>query len=211
MVGAVRVAVLGRPHQVGEPELPAVDDGVVAVGEDVAVETRRQGVVGDDLGCSPAALCGLLLPHRHAEHMVDVAVRVDGGVEPVCVPGPDVVVHHLGQRGAAGVDEDEAVTGGERGDVGERRTEADAVGDLDESPDVIDGVEGGGGELAVPEPVGEVEDVSGHWSRGLRRDAARPGRVPLGGRLRGDVRSGRGRRQLPEDFSSAGCGAVGGR
>ena len=98
VVGPVRVAVLGRPVQVGEAELPPVDDGVVAGGEDVAVEAGRQRVVGDDLGGGPALRGGLLLPDRHAEDVVDVPVGVDGGVEAGRAPGADVVVDDLGQR-----------------------------------------------------------------------------------------------------------------
>ena len=56
VVGAVRVAVLGRPDQIGEAELAAIDDRVVPRGEDVAVEAGRQRVVGDDLGRRPT-LC----------------------------------------------------------------------------------------------------------------------------------------------------------
>ena len=119
-------------------------------------------MVGDDLGGGPALRGGLLLPDRHAEDVVDVPVRVDGGVEAGGAPGADVVVDDLGQRGAAGVDQDEAVLGGERGDVGEGGAEADAVGDLDEAADVVDGVEGGRRELAVPEAVGDGEDVRWH-------------------------------------------------
>ena len=162
VVGPVGVAVLGRPVQVGEAELPAVDDGVVAGGEDVAVEAGGQRVVRDDLGGGPALGQRLLLPDRHAEDVVDVPVGVDGGVEAVRAPGADVVVDDLGQRGAAGVDEDEAVLGGEGGDVGEGGAEADAVGDLDEAADVVDRVEGGRRELAVPEAVGDGEDVRCH-------------------------------------------------
>ena len=61
-----------------------------------------------------------------------------------------------------GVDQEEAVVGREGRHVGEGRAEADAVGDLDEAADVVDGVEGGSGELAVPEAVGDTQDVGGH-------------------------------------------------
>jgi hypothetical protein len=97
-----------------------------------------------------------------AEDVVDVAVRVDGGVEPRRAPGADVVVDDRGQRRAAGVDEEEPVAGLEGRDIGEGRAEADAVGDLDEAADVVDGVEGGGRELPAPETVSDREDVSGH-------------------------------------------------
>ena len=53
-VGAVGVAVLGRPPQPGHPELALVDDLVVAGGDDVAVEARRHGVMGHDDGRGPA-------------------------------------------------------------------------------------------------------------------------------------------------------------
>ncbi len=49
VVGPVGVAVLGRPVEVGEAELAAVDDRVVARGEDVAVEAGGQRVMRDDL------------------------------------------------------------------------------------------------------------------------------------------------------------------
>ena len=201
MVGPVGVAVLGGPVQVGEAELAAVDDGVVAGGEDVAVEAGGQGVVGDDLGGGPALRGGLLLPDRHAEDVVDVAVRVDGGVEAVGAPGADVVVDDLGQRRAAGVDQDEAVLGGEGRDVGEGGAEADAVGDLDEAADVVDRVEGGGRDLAVPEAVGDGEDVRWHGPPRVVR------RGPAG---RASARQA-SRRQAPGAFSSDDGAGVGGR
>ena len=45
-VGVVRIAVLGRPLAVRRPELPAVDDAVVAGGEPVAVEPQAARSVG---------------------------------------------------------------------------------------------------------------------------------------------------------------------
>src|SRR6202012_3446302 len=62
----------------------------------------------------------------------------------------------------AGVDEDEAVLGGERGDVGEGGAEAEAVGDLDEPTHVVDRVGGRRRQLAVPQAIGDAEDVRCH-------------------------------------------------
>ena len=141
VVGAVGIAVFRRPVQVLEAELAAVDDRVVAGGEDVAVESGRQRMVGDDLWCAPSLLSRLLLPDRHPEDVVDVAVGVHGGVEARVAPAPDVAVDHLGQGQASGVHQDQPVVGVEGRDVGERRREADPVGDLDEPADVVDRVE----------------------------------------------------------------------
>ena len=126
-------------------------------------------------GAAQPCAVGLRLPDRHAEDVVDVPVGVDGGVEAGRAPGADVVVDDLGQRGAAGVDQDEAVLGGERRDVGEGGAEADAVGDLDEAADVVDRVEGGRRELAVPEAVGDGQDVRWHgppWAVRVGADGA---------------------------------------
>ena len=84
VVGAVRVAVLGGPLQVGEAELAPVDDGVVAGREDVAVEAGRQGVVGDHLGRGPALLESprppTPAPRRHG--------RCGRASRPRCAGGP---------------------------------------------------------------------------------------------------------------------------
>ena len=204
VVGPVGVAVLGGPVQVGEAELPTVDDGVVAGGEDVAVEAGRQRVVRDDLGGGPALRRGLLLPDRHAEDVVDVPVGVDGGVEAGRAPRADVVVDHPGQRCAAGVDQDEAVPGGEGGDVGEGGAETHTVGDLDEAADVVDRMEGGGRDLAVPQAVGDGEDVRWHGPPGA---AARPVRAAGSGARR--LLLGGGRRRVRRRGGGRGDGGRG--
>ena len=151
-------------------------------------------------GASQPAGRGLLLPDRHPEDVVDVAVGVDGGVEAVRAPGADVVVDDLGQGCTAGVDEDEAVVGGEGRHVGEGGAEADPVGDLDEAAHVVDRVEGRRRDLAVPEAVGDGQDVRCHGP---------PRRARIGARRRRSAGHAAAR-QAPWDFSSvegAGAGA----
>ena len=76
----------------------------------------------------------------HAEHVVDVPVRVDGGVQAGRTPTTAAPRGRPWPRGRPGVDEEEAVLGGERRHVGEGRDEADAVADLDEATEVVEGV-----------------------------------------------------------------------
>ena len=112
-------------------------------------------------------------------------------------PGPDVVVDHLRQRRAPGVDEQQAVLGGEGRDVGEGGAEADPVGDLDEAAHVVDGMEGRRRDLAVPQALGDRQDVRSAWT-------------PLGGsERRVRDRAVPGRAQAPWDFSSAEGAGVG--
>ena len=82
-IGLVRIAVLGRPAQPGYLELPLVDHAVVPGRHDVAVEAVGQGLVGHDAWGAPSRGPGLLVEGGHPEDMVDVAVRVHRGVEPV--------------------------------------------------------------------------------------------------------------------------------
>ena len=177
VIGAIGVAVVRRPVEVLEAELAPVDDRVVAGGEDVTVEAGRQGMVGDHLRRLPPPFVRLLLPDGNAEDVVDVAVRVHGGVESGRTPAPDVAVHHRGQRQAAGVDENEAVPGLEGGHVGEGGGEADPVGYLDESADVVNGVHRGGRQLAPPEAIGNRQHVTRHVAP-RRRSLDDPDRSP---------------------------------
>ena len=129
-VRLVRVAVVGRPLEPLDLELPLVDRRVVARGEHVALEALRHVLVRDHVRL--AAPLGL--EERDAEDVIDVPVRVDRGVERSLGPRPDLLVHRLGDEDPAGVDQHEAVVGLERADVRERRQERRALGDLDELP-----------------------------------------------------------------------------
>src|SRR5204862_2130 len=77
----------------------------------------------------PAALGRLHLEDRHPEDVVDVAVGVDRGVEPVRRPAPDLLVHARRAELAPGVDEHEADVRPERRHVREGAHERDAVVD----------------------------------------------------------------------------------
>ncbi len=195
-VGAVRVAVLGRPLERVDRELPPVDDRVVAGGQHVAVEAGRQRLVGDDHRRRPAAGGGLLLPDRDAEDVVDVTVRVDRGVEPARRPRAQRGVHLAGDEGAPGVDEYEPVVGVDRRDVGEGGHEGDPVGDLGHLRLLPEGgrdVIAGGPGLTAPEAVrgGEHVLVVGHGSPRLDRASVPVRSVPgsqCGGSVGGDTR-----------------------
>ena len=106
----------------------------------VAVEARGQCLVRDNHRGRPATRRGLLLERADAEHVVDVAVRVDGSVERPGRPGPDSAVHVGREREAAGVDQDEAVGRVEHGHVGEARDVRDARVELLELVDSGPGI-----------------------------------------------------------------------
>ncbi len=129
-VGPVRVPVLNRPAKSRDAELALVDHLVVAGRHDVTVEPGRQRLVRDNDRPWPAALGRLCLPDRYAEDMVDVAVRVHRGVQPLAAPPPQLVMHGRGDERAPRVDQHEAVLRAKRRHVRERGHERDAVADL---------------------------------------------------------------------------------
>jgi hypothetical protein len=127
--------------------------------------------VREDTRRRPTVLVRLGLEQRHAEHVVDVAMAVDRRVEPLVRPRPQRGVDARSEELAAGVDQNEAVVGGDCADVGERRHERDTVGDLldfgahDPQRVVVADV-----QLAAPQPVGHIED-------GAHRVIMTPGKV----------------------------------
>ena len=94
-VSDVGVAVLSRPAQVRRSELSLIDNGVVAVREDVAVKARREMLVRDHLRRRPAPFCRFRLEIGDAEDVVDVTMRIDRRVEGTRRPRTERVVHRL--------------------------------------------------------------------------------------------------------------------
>ena len=168
-VGAVGVAVVGGPAQFTEPELAPVDHLVVAGGEQVPVKPPGQRLVGDDGRRGPAPVRRLRFPGRQAADVVDVPVRVHGGVQPLAGPAPQLLMHSGGHERAPGVDQDQAVLGAEGRHVGEGRDERDAVTDLGQPAKVADRMVFAGRDLAAPEAVGQLQDVIGHLGSPSRR------------------------------------------
>ena len=96
-------------------ELAAVDRGIEAVGEPVAIEALRAILLGDDL----RAVAGLQ-ECAQAAGVVDVAVRVDGGMERRVAPRAHGAMHLLAQAMQTRVDQHESHVRLERVGVGER-------------------------------------------------------------------------------------------
>ena len=158
-VGLVGVAVLGRPAQPRNLELALIDHAVVAGRHDIAVEAVGQGLVGHDARGLPPFAAGLLVESGNPEDVVDVPVRVHGGVQPCGRPPANLVVDVPGGELAAGVDEHEPLTGRERAHVGERGQKGDAVVDRLEAARQPDRMVLRDRRLAPPELVGQREDV----------------------------------------------------
>ena len=178
-VRLVGVAVLRRPRQVGQPELPLVDHAVVARGELVAVEPGRDRFVGDHVRRLPPVGAGFLLVEVDAEHVIDVAVGEDGRIEPRVRPAAHGLVHRLGVEHAAGVDRNEPGLGLDHGRVGERVDEGDLGLHFGELTARCEGVMRLDRELAGEQLVGEVEHIRslvGHG--GQSRAGSRPCALP---------------------------------
>ena len=95
--------------------------------------------------------------------MVDVAVRVDRGVERARRPSADEIVDGVGEEMAPDVDEDEPRRRVEGGHVGEARDERNAGGDLLELLQRRDQrVSLGSRQRACPEPLGDVHHAAHH-------------------------------------------------
>ena len=172
-VGLVGVAVLGRPLEVDQPELAPVDDRVVARGGAVAVEPVGDGLVRDDPRCCASRGPDLLLVPLDAEAVVDVAVREHRGVQQCRRPGPQRLVHPLGEERAAGVDEHEAIVGAERAHVRERGHERAAGSDLGQLAPLAHGVLRARVDLAPPQLVRQLEHRRHLPALGAARRAAR--------------------------------------
>src|SRR2546425_2188277 len=83
-IGLVRISILGGPADAGEAELPDVDQGVVAGGEDVAIEPGWHRLVRDQ---PSRRAFGFEVPD--AEDVIDVPVRVDRRVQRRTGPSAD--------------------------------------------------------------------------------------------------------------------------
>ena len=178
-IGLVRVAVLGGPLQVREPELALVDERVVPGGEHVAVEPRGHGLVGHYTGAGPAPAGRLLLEDGHAEDVVDVAVRVHGCVQRRARPAPELLMHLAGQERAPRVDQHHPVPG-KGADIGHRGHEGHAHRHLRQPALRRHRMVLGHVRLAPPQPVGEIQHVERHDGERYRWRAggSRPGPGP---------------------------------
>jgi len=164
-VGEVGVAVVARPPQLLQAELPSVDDLVVPRGRPVAVEASGDPhMAHDPWGFEPPSR-RIGLEGSDPGDVVEVAVgvhhRVDAGIAVATELGPD-----MGRDlGTAGVDEDEPLVGLQRGDIGPGGEEPDPRGHLDE---VASDGEGGGhwpigrGPLTGEELLSEGQEISAH-------------------------------------------------
>jgi hypothetical protein len=159
-VGLVGIAVVDRPFQVREAELPPVGHRVVTGGLAVPVEAGGDRLVGEHARRAGPLRGRLGLVAVDAEAVVDVPVREDGGVQQRRRPGPERLVDLRGEERAPGVDEDEAGVGRERAHVGERGDERRAVPDLGELAPLLHRVERRGVDLVVPQPVRELQQLA---------------------------------------------------
>ena len=161
-VRLVGIPVVRRPFEPVDPELPAVDVGVVARGRDVAVEAGRDGFVRHDARRGSAAVAGVGLVPLHTEDVVDVPMGEHGGVQRIRAPLAQHVVHPPGQERAARVDEHHAFGGREGGDVRERGNErvvAVEVGERATHAEQVALVHVG---FPTPQPVRDVEQIGRH-------------------------------------------------
>ena len=143
----------------GRLELPLVDHRVVARGQRGSASKRSAiASCATTRGGGPAVGARFFLVEVDAEHVVDVAVGEDRGVEAAARPAADRVVHRLGVEHAAGVDDDQPVVGVDRGRVGEGVDEGDAGLDLGQLPAGRERVVRRDGQRAGEQLVGEVED-----------------------------------------------------
>ena len=163
----VGIAERGGPrHRLREPELPLVDDRVVAGREHVAVEARRHRLVRDDPRSRPAVGRRFFIEWRNTEDVIDVSVRVHGGVQARGIPGAEPLVMHLREGEKAGVDQHEPIGRPKRIDVGQSGHEDRVRRDLfvragrpqriDQRMRFFDR------DLAIPEALGRIEDAARH-------------------------------------------------
>ena len=131
---AVRKEAAGARHVVSVPaelpELPLVDDAVVAVGHGVTVEAVRHVLVAHDAWARLPAVLGIGDERAATADVVHVPVRVDDAVEAVAAPPAHGFDNAVAAGGVAGVESDEAVVRLEQDAVGERLDHGDPVVDV---------------------------------------------------------------------------------
>ncbi len=157
----VGIAVLHGPAETGRLELPLVDDCVVTRGEYVPIEPFGHELVRDHTGRRPSVLARLGFVQIDTEHVVDVTVGEDRGVESLPGPPPHRCVHLLGVEDPARVDHHQAVFGREHRRVGEGVDERDAAADFSQLAAGGERVVLLDGERTGEQPVGGVEQVHG--------------------------------------------------
>ena len=161
-VSRVGVPVVDRPLQPFDSELTPVDHRVVAGGDAIAVEARRDELVRDHARRGPRVGARFLFVELDAEDMVDVAVREHRGVEPRRRPLAHRFVHARRMEDAARVDDHEAVGGREHRRVGEgldERHRGQHFGELAGTAHWVVLVDCG---VAREQPIGETEQLLGH-------------------------------------------------
>ena len=179
-------------------ELPHVDVGVVAVREFVATEPVDDTVMPDNPDRRMAAISCIGRHRPAAADMVDVAVRVDQGVDGIIGPASQRLHRAAGGDLAGGVETHQALIGAERDDVAERLDDRKIVVEnaqglchavdllivdtgVDHAARQLDGIFGDDGELlleladhaATVAVVGRIENHRRTKSSRLRSPSAR--------------------------------------
>src|SRR6266851_252948 len=155
----IRINVLSRP--VGaRAELTRVDHVIVAGRALVTVEARGGRAMADDPGTRHVTLLRLLDEGRHPARMVDVAVRVDRGIDAV---GREPAHECYRLRLAvidAGVDEDQAFLRPDGGEIRQPSVEHYAGSNFLEIPGRDQRMLRHDGQLAAPEFLSLFSDCA---------------------------------------------------
>ena len=155
LVVAQRQPMAGRDAA----ELSPVDDLVVAVGLDVALEPRRDVLVPDHRGRCMVASFGVGHHGAAPTHMVDVTMGVDEGVDPVGRPRAERLDDRGPAHRTARVERHEAVVGPEHDHVAERLDQGDVVVDLGQF--VADPVDRLLGRARVDDAARQLDRIGG--------------------------------------------------
>ena len=142
------------------PELPLVDDAVVAIREPIALEAVRHVLMPDD--ARPRMAVGVRVRDEGAgaAGVIHVPVGIDDGVEAPRPPLADGVHHPGAAVHAAGVEGQQAVVRLEQHAVGERLHHRDAIGDGRQlMVDAVDGADVLNALAFVDDGVGEGQQV----------------------------------------------------
>jgi hypothetical protein len=131
VVNLMRAPMLVGESVVRHVELPPHDDAVQAMRGVVAREPLQNAAVRGDARPWHTAFVRLSVIQVHAESVIDAAVGIDHGVNRTVVPLSDCGEDLISGLAAAGVDQNQAVSGADRSHVAEHIT---GVDDHDVSP-----------------------------------------------------------------------------
>ena len=157
--GLIGIAEVVGKYRLLEPELPLVDDSVVAVHQLVAVESLHAGFVGDHAG-GGGFMPAFMLELMKAEDMIDVAVRVDGCMNAIGRPAPHRLVQLIGVERTRCVEEYQPFLGRHDADIRERAHEREAAVQLLESDLRRSRVNLGAFEFSSPGPLGKFDNLA---------------------------------------------------